>query len=476
MQRQPPRSAREPHGVAKDSENQAGRPAPTQDGCIRRRGETIEISSVRTNTVGESDEVSGDVLHCAQRLRGIVQPYSWGSRTALADLTGRTSPSEEPEAELWLGAHPNGPSVLQCGASLAEAISRSPKAALGPESLSRFGEQLPFLFKVLAAESALSLQAHPTREQARAGFASENAAGIPVDSPVRNYRDDNHKPELLVALTEFHALAGFRDVPTTVALIRDLRVAALVGFAEELSAGGLRDVFEKWLKLGESDAAALLSALVEGCERYLDERPAGDFADEVETLIDLAEQYPGDSGVLAALLLNRLTLNPGEGIYLDAGHLHAYVHGTGIEVMANSDNVLRGGMTEKNIDRDELMRVLRFDPIAPPIVRADPLADSSWNAVILHYPTPAPEFRLRRVEIDGGRAVGSDGARNYARGPQILLCTKGTCRITIENAEVIGSQREFVVAQGESIWVPAGATVGFASVGADSQVFIAAGT
>lgn len=168
-------------------------------------------------------------------------------------------------------------------------------------------------------------------------------------------------------------------------------------------------MFDKWLNLDEVDAQTLLSALSEGCRRYLAGYPCGGFSDEAQTLLDLTEQYPGDTGVLAALLLNRMTLNPGEGIYLDAGHLHAYVRGTGVEIMANSDNVLRGGMTTKNVNRDELMRVLRFDPISPPIVRAEPLADSSWNAVILHYPTPAQEFRLRRVEIDGSSAVGSAG-------------------------------------------------------------------
>lgn len=220
---------------------------------------------------------------------------------------------------MWLGAHPNGPSVLQCGDTLADAIAESPESTLGADSLSRFGAQLPFLFKVLAAESALSLQAHPTLEQARMGFAREDAAGIPIDSPIRNYRDGNHKPELLVALTEFHALAGFREVSRTVALVTALRVPELSTYAEELESGGLRTVFDKWLNLDEVDAQTLLSALSEGCRRYLAGYPCGGFSDEAQTLLDLTEQYPGDTGVLAALLLNRMTLNPGEGIYLDAG-------------------------------------------------------------------------------------------------------------------------------------------------------------
>ncbi|MCK0090491.1 mannose-6-phosphate isomerase, class I [Rhodococcus sp. F64268] len=415
----------------------------------------------------------GNGLQYAQRLHGIIQPYSWGSRTVLAELMGRPSPTGSPEAELWLGTHPNGPSVLQCGASLQEAISESPESALGSHSLSQFGAQLPFLLKVLAAETALSLQAHPTLEQARVGFARENAAGVPIHSPIRNYRDDNHKPELLVALTEFHALAGFRDVTRTVALIDALRVPELSGSAEELESHGLRTVFERWVSLNETDVHILLSALLKGCTRYLHAYAEGDFRGEAKMLLDLADQYPGDLGILAALLLNQVKLEPGEGIYLDAGHLHAYVCGTGVEIMANSDNVLRGGMTSKNVDRDELMRVLRFDPITPPIVRAEPLADPSWNAVILQYPTPAREFRLRRVEIDGRRAVGSDGARNYARCPQILLCTKGTCRISIEGVDTIDFGSSFSVAQGESVWVPAGATVSFSSTGVDAQVFIA---
>lgn len=434
------------------------------------------MSSVDTNTVVGVDSSSSSLesrYFAAQRIHGVVQQYSWGSRTAIAELTRRASPTDRPEAELWLGAHPNGPSTLESGALLSDAINRSPVSALGTSCVDQFGPRLPFLFKILAAEAALSLQAHPTLDKARAGFARENAAGLPINSPTRNYRDDNHKPELLVALTEFHALAGFRHVNKTVDFICALNVPELLVSVRSLDEDGLRDLFEQWLSLDEDQTQELCALALGGCRRYLAAAPRGDFADDAQMVIDLIEQYPGDSGVLAALLLNRVTLEPGEGIYLDPGHLHAYLRGTGIEVMANSDNVLRGGLTSKHLDRNELMRVLRFQSIAPPIIRAEPLVSLPRKAAVLQYPTPAPEFQLRRVDINPGKRTGISDACTSASGPQILLCTKGTCRITVQGVATINSGSGFVVVQGESIWIPAGGTASISSEGVASQVFIA---
>lgn len=433
------------------------------------------LSSVDTSTEDGLDVEPSDMNlspYAAQRISGIIQPYSWGSRTAIAELTGRPRPTELPEAELWLGAHPKSPSTLETGALLSDVIDRSPRSALGSKCVDEFGARLPFLLKVLAAETALSLQAHPTLEQARAGFARENAAGIPIDSPMRNYRDDNHKPELLVALTEFHALTGFRDVKRTRALFGALDLPELAESARCLEKNGLRGLFEEWLSLENAQAQELSMLVVGACRRYLDAFLDGDFVEESQTVIDLAEQYPGDSGVLVAMLLNRITLQPGEGVYLGAGHLHAYLRGTGIEMMANSDNVLRGGLTNKHIDRSELVDVVRFKSIAPPIIRPVPLTTFLQEGV-LRYSTPAPEFQLRRIEIRPSSVRGSSVARTWADGPQILLCTKGACEIAVDGVESMSPGSSFEIAQGESIWLPAGATATLSSEDVDSQVFIA---
>lgn len=357
---------------------------------------------------------------------------------------------------------------------LSDAIEGSPMSALGRKCFDRFGPRLPFLFKVLAAEKALSLQAHPTLEQARAGFTRENDLGVPVDSPKRNYRDDNHKPELLVALTEFHALAGFRDVSRTLEFLRALELPELEESVRCLESDGLRDLFVAWVELDNSQVQELLIPVLGACRRYLEVLPDGDFVGEAQMVIDLADQYPDDPGGLAAMLLNRITLRPGEGVYLGAGHLHAYLSGTAIELMANSDNVLRGGLTGKHIDRTELVHVLRFESIAPPIVHPEALTVTSRSVGVLQYPTPAQEFQLRRVDVNSASADGSYIACSSAEGPQIALCTKGKCRIAVDGAEAPGSSDStFVVAQGESIWIPAGGTARIYREDVDSQVFVA---
>ncbi|WP_016934666.1 mannose-6-phosphate isomerase, class I, partial [Rhodococcus sp. R1101] len=304
------------------------------------------------------------------RLEGAVRSYAWGSRTAIATLRGRTVPSHHPEAELWLGAHPADPARLVDSDgdehSLLDLLSAEPRRHLGDRAVGAFGPRLPFLLKLLAAEEPLSLQAHPSARQAAEGFAREEALGIPIDSPVRNYKDANHKPELVVALTRFEALAGFRDPKRTVELFEALAVPELdpyVGLlAGQPDSSGLRALFTTWITLPPPALAALLPRVLDGCVTYLATGRDGerDFVPEVRTALQLADFYPGDAGVLASLLLNRITLQPGEGLYLDAGNLHAYLHGMGVEIMANSDNVLRGGLTPKHVDVPELLRVLDF--------------------------------------------------------------------------------------------------------------------
>jgi mannose-6-phosphate isomerase len=262
-----------------------------------------------------------------QLLDNRVRPYAWGSRTTIAELLGRSVPAPHPEAELWLGAHPGDPSsvVAADGAtrSLIDVLGADPAHQLGPAVAERWGERLPFLLKVLAAEEPLSLQAHPSVGQAAEGYAREERAGIPREAGNRNYPDPTAKPELLCALTEFHALAGFRDPARTVELLRAVETPALARHVDLLAAEpngeGLRALFTTWITLPQPAIDALLPDLLDACVMHVKDH--GEFELECRTVLELGERYPGDCGVLAALLLNRLVLAPGEAIFLPAGNL-----------------------------------------------------------------------------------------------------------------------------------------------------------
>ena len=340
-------------------------------------------------------------------LHNTLRPYAWGSTRAIAELLGR-EPSGGPEAELWVGAHPDSPStVLHPGGSrqgLDELIGEDPEALLGPEVARRFDDRLPFLLKVLAADSALSLQVHPSLDQAAAGFDAEEAAGVPRDAPHRKYRDRNHKPEMIYALTPFEALCGFRPVAEAAATFAGLSDtvdpgseihAILDTVAARLTAGGkdaLRSAFELLLA-APSRAVRDVAAAIEG--RQAQASPSQDLA----TVVELNGQYPGDPGVLIALLLNRVSLRPGEALYLPAGNIHAYLRGLGIEVMASSDNVLRGGLTPKHVDTAELLATVVFEPVTAPALAPEyTLLDQEL------YRPPFDEFQLQRILLEDGAA------------------------------------------------------------------------
>ena len=421
-----------------------------------------------------------------------VRPYAWGSRTVIAALQGRPTPSPHPEAEMWLGAHPGDPSHLLTAdagrVSLLDALHADPDALLGPDRAAKWSGDLPFLLKVLAADEPLSLQAHPSAAQAAEGFARENAAGVPVDAPTRNYRDGSHKPELICALTEFHALVGFRPVPATLALLRALDVDELAAhvtlLAGEPDADGLRALFTTWITLPQSVLDRVLPAVQEACVRLAQTDPAqpdGGFRREARMALELSERYPGDAGVLAALLLNHVVLEPGEALYLPAGNLHAYLAGAGIELMANSDNVLRGGLTSKHVDVPELLRVLDFRPVSPPVLRGT--VEDGW----IRYDTDTAEFLLRRLDDGGGEGV---DVRVPDSGPRILLCIAGSARVRAAGGDSLapgggdslapgggdslapgGGERE--LERGQALWLgaaDAGVTV-VASTG--TQLFLA---
>jgi mannose-6-phosphate isomerase len=369
-----------------------------------------------------------DLLACT------IMPYAWGSHTAIAELTGRASPSAGPEAELWMGAHPVAPSRLTRGGaaaesrSLAEVIAEDAPRELGANVAAKFGPRLPFLLKVLAAEQPLSLQAHPNAAQAKAGFAAEDAKGIARDAATRSYKDASHKPELLCALVPVDALCGFRRVADTLQLFDALGVKELEGLLAPLRAApnrsGLAETFRAIMGLAKDEGARIVKATVAACTAGAagaagrDER----FAKERAWAVKLDALYPGDVGVVSALLLNLVHLEPGEALYLDAGNLHAYLSGVGVEIMASSDNVLRGGLTKKHVDVPELMHVLDFadGPIEPLQARAIDAHERVWE-------TPATEFRLSAIDL-GDEALSRD-----VLGPEVLLCTRGQVMITAKN-------------------------------------------
>jgi mannose-6-phosphate isomerase len=362
-----------------------------------------------------------DLLDCT------VMPYAWGSRTAIADLRGRPSPSSEPEAELWMGAHPMAPSRLSRNGQeidLGALIASSATRELGDEVEATYGPRLPFLMKLLAAAQPLSLQAHPNAEQARLGFAEEDRRGIPRDAANRSYKDSSHKPELLCALVPVEALCGFRRVSDTLRLFDELAVRELETLLTPLRKApgreGLAALFGTLMTMQKDDGARIVTATVAACRKKLAAGAPG-FRREAEWANKLAELYPGDVGVVSALLSNLVELAPDEALYLGAGNLHAYLSGFGVEVMASSDNVLRGGLTTKHVDVPQLMRVLDFadGPVSPIRARAIDAHERVWD-------TPAREFRLSAIELSGP----DDAVTRAVRGPEIVVCTKGALRIT----------------------------------------------
>ncbi|MBO0979403.1 mannose-6-phosphate isomerase, class I [Microbacterium sp. SD291] len=369
-------------------------------------------------------------------LSNVPRDYAWGSRTLLAGLEGR-EPTGAPEAEVWFGDHPGDPADVDGGGTL-DAVT---------------GGTLPYLLKLLAAGAPLSIQVHPTIEQARAGWARE--AGLDADDPGRNYRDDNHKPELIVALSEtFESLSGLRPVADTLDLLAGLGDGAGAGVsALRARLGGAGDVLGDtigWLLSGGAQAevdqviAAVRTA----------QHGEGPWNTTLRAIAGVADVYPGDPGVVVALLMNHVVLRRGEGIFLRAGLLHAYLDGLGVEIMAASDNVLRGGLTPKRIDVPELLSILDTEPGAVPVLRPD--ADGPVTA----YDVPVADFSLRRVTLTGAAVTVP------VAGPTILLATAGTIVVSGADAET----REVPV--GTAVF--AAADEGTLTMSGEGEAFLAA--
>lgn len=381
------------------------------------------------------------------RLKNSIQEYAWGSYTDIPELLGEPSPAETPQAELWMGAHHKAPSEVIMGKgkiTLPELIKEDPAAILGITTAEKFNSSLPFLFKVLAMAEPLSIQAHPNLAQAIEGFARENEQSIPIDGFKRNYRDANHKPEILCALTTCWALKGFRPIERIVNIMAPLNIAGIAPLVEALDKNpnerGLRRFFASLLTLDPESKRLAVNEVLAHIQHNIGDTEGADEPCR-HWINKLNQRYPGDIGVLSPLFLNLVEVKPGEALFLQAGQLHAYLQGMGIELMANSDNVLRGGLTPKHIDVEELLSILDFKG-----AEAEKVKIESSAAGEEFYVTPAAEFRLSRISVEEGREYLSSRERSI----EIIICTQGSASVWD-----LSTGAGFPVKKGDSFIIPA---------------------
>ncbi len=375
-------------------------------------------------------------------LKNTIQEYAWGSYTAIPDLLGYDSPAASPQAELWMGAHPKAPSLVKCNdrwISLLELIEQNPEDILGKKVAEKFNSRLPYLFKVLAAARPLSIQAHPSRAQAKQGFERENRLQIPLDAGNRNYKDDNHKPECICALTPFWALNGFRKISEIVSLMEKACPQGLGGEIKELrnkpDSQGLKRFFQALMTMNRHQQKQIIDNSIKNVRKLAEENHV------FKWMINLQHEYTTDIGVFAPIFLNLICLEPGEAMFLPAGELHAYLDGVSIELMANSDNVLRGGLTPKHVDVPELLSVLNFKERKTHIL-SQKVINECENA----YYSRAEEFILSVIEVKNHISYTSPANRSV----EIVLCINGKATITdIEKESFIP------IGGGASVIVPA---------------------
>lgn len=374
-------------------------------------------------------------------LQGRIRNYEWGSRDAIPALF-RLPEGSGPVAEVWLGAHPSAPSIVDApssstiiserelagdyskgdGLDLLTYISSDPERVLGADVVRRSGIELPFLLKLIAPAQPLSLQVHPSREQAEIGFERENAMGIPLDAPNRNYKDRNHKPELVFALTNFEAIVGFRSPRRILGVLEGLGtpLTNTLGqlIRERPDAGGVRAAFEYLLREETRPSSDEVAEVVAACAARDDEESPSPRADRIVGV--LAANYPGDPGVVASLLLNPVSLKAGEAMFTPAGTVHAYMSGIGVEIMAASDNVLRAGLTPKHMDVPELLEIV--DTVAAPPIRIAPERVSPIQST---FYAPVDDFELSIIETRDAATLN----RVRGSGPRIVLCLQGASEI-----------------------------------------------
>lgn len=388
------------------------------------------------------------------RMDNPIQNYAWGSRSVLATMQGRPVPSDQPEAELWMGAHPSAPSVIEVGGhskSLADVLP-----------------DLPFLLKILAIAAPLSIQVHPSTEQAKAGFARDNDRQVPLESPSRNYKDDRAKPETVVALTGMWLLAGQQTGAQLRELAHDLRLDWLSWAANEPSA--LRAA----LTLSEEHAADSVRACVAAAARLRRTRlahlpranddvalcPKATRLERAVYLIELLDHHhPGDPGMLVALCMNLVHLHPGQAVHTPPQQLHAYISGTAVEIMGCSDNVLRAGLTEKHMDVPELLSVLA--PQQAPIEILDPDFSSDGS---VDYPLWDASLSLVAFQVHPEHTL-----RRRIRGTSVVLVAEGNVTASISAPGVSGHE----IPAGHSLLYSGG--TGFVEFDGQGLVFVVSG-
>lgn len=375
-----------------------------------------------------------------EAITGTIQHYAWGSPEVLADFMGRPRPSG-PWAEVWFGAHPLGPTHFPTGETVASRIATAPRETLGEAVLSTFGARLPYLVKFLAPARPLSLQVHPSKAAARRGWKREEDAGIARTSPLRNYRDDNHKPELVYALTRLEVLSGFRAPRRALEIVSGLRSPLAREIAQILTTLPPVDSLEKVCRLLLEEAtrpdAETVAQIVDECASRL--RAASSPSVRADRIVtQLGAEYPGDPAAVLALILNPVTLQAGQTLFTPAGSLHCYLSGLGVEVMADSDNVLRAGLTSKHVDVEEVLANIVFHG-APPVR----IAAEDTSAHTRTFYAPVADFELSVTRVAFGDEVTIAG-----RGPRILACTSGSvvASTTGEDVELHRGEAAFVPA------------------------------
>lgn len=387
-------------------------------------------------------------------INGVLQHYAWGGYKYLPQLLGQLNTEQQPVAELWMGTHPKGPATIPgIRKTLQKAIEAGPVDMLGEAVAHRYEGKLPFLFKVLDVREMLSIQVHPNKEAAEAGFAYEEMHGPPISSPNRNYRDNNHKPELGVALTDFYLLHGFRPIAEIHRMCR--YVPSWSELIPILQKSGVEGLYQHVMEADQAYVDSLLQPIVDGLGPKLDhgrEYPAFWTHRAVERY---SKDGHHDRGIFSLYWLNIVHLRPGEGIFQDAGIPHAYLQGACIELMANSDNVLRGGLTPKHIDVPELLKHISCEPVYPEILLpAAGEADDTWR----HYPTPAPDFALSVAQQEEGDFLFVD-------------TTDGPCILFLHKGSISGSRVDFELNRRQrTAFIPAGLRIDF-EVGEDTVIY-----
>lgn len=376
-------------------------------------------------------------------LEGVVQHYTWGGFHYIPDLLKQENPKREPCAELWLGAHPRGMAQVhrpaEVGLSLQGLIEQNPDAVLGAATAQRFANQIPYLLKVLDVAKMLSIQAHPNKTEAERGFAAENASGIPLNAFNRNFKDDNHKPEMMTALTDFWLLHGFAALEKVRQNLEN--TPELHGLLAHFDEKSIQPLYTYVMTMPQEEIDRLLAPLAARLlPQFEVEKLAKSSADywAARALRDF--QLPSgayDRGVVSIYLMNIVNVQPGQGIFQDAGVLHAYLEGVNVELMANSDNVFRGGLTDKFVDVDTLIQHLSFEPVEPQVFTGEVLSDT-----LTQFKTPAPDFELSLIRLDTGKKHEA----NSTKGPEILLIIDGEVQVN----------DEIKLSKGQSLFFPAG--------------------